>query len=73
MGESCGEEEETAGVRQFGNEEVCGKVGDPCECPKACFTMLGDRTVQEIFSEYWKMADSNANNKLFIFRSKKFI
>ncbi|MPC64909.1 hypothetical protein E2C01_059031 [Portunus trituberculatus] len=34
------------------------KVGEPCECPKVCFTMLGDHTVQEIFSGYWKMADS---------------
>ncbi|XP_045126265.1 uncharacterized protein LOC123513258 [Portunus trituberculatus] len=38
------------------------KVGEPCECPKACFTMLGDCTVQEIFSGYWKMADSNAQS-----------
>ncbi|MPC27405.1 Fidgetin-like protein 1 [Portunus trituberculatus] len=37
------------------------KVGEPCECLKACFTILGDPTVQ-IFSGYWKMADSNAQS-----------
>lgn len=35
-------------------------VGAACDCPKACFVVLGDEAVQEIFTQYWGMGDHDA-------------
>ena len=36
------------------------RIGAPCDCPKACFVLLGEEAVQEIFTQYWGIGDHDA-------------
>ena len=36
------------------------RVGEPCTCPKACFVLLGEEAVQQIFTHYWRIADHDS-------------
>ena len=37
-------------------------VGEPCDCVKQCFQNVGEEAVQQIFTEYWRMGDHNAQS-----------
>ena len=35
------------------------KIGPPCKCQKKCFDILGNDAVNNIFKDYWALADYN--------------
>ena len=35
------------------------KIGPPCKCQKKCFDILGSDAINNIFKDYWALADYN--------------